>query len=573
MSYKIDFSGVDTDWSASPSENICKTVGQKKVSGLYQEKTDLSLRNWALHKADEILSTLDPREKKILAMRFGFLNGTSWTLEQVGYEFGCSKERIRQIERDALQKLHDASKEFLFFKTAFIYSGLSKRELLRYKTSVRCKNCETWYMLNEEGTRTCPKCRIKDDCLDRLDIDDFVVLSETETSFIFRHICGTRIEYQYESTEPLLCPRCEEERRARLPLMQKARAKQTVARNAEFKIEEENDSYLLLRHRCGTLLNYPYTSQEQPICALCRKKQYAKEMIDWSEFSIDSEQNNYFVLRHFCGRELLYFYESKKPPRCDYCHNRRARELIENSGFEIIGRYEMGFRIRHNCGWQQKFNYDCDIAPKCWHCDQNGEKSVRERMRRLPLDLSLLKNINEPMRIRLMDIGVDSTKAFFYKGTRQIYRRMVEEDISTATSDILILEGAMQHIPVSDLSGEIRENMLAYAESCKETVLRIKQEEEEKSRQLTGLPNIGIERAKRLEAIGFACAEDLVTSSLTTEEIWEKVFAIFPAADFAEIYAIEGARKRIRSTQISKERKQELRAFVESIRGPWPWSE
>lgn len=53
----------------------------------------------------EVLSLLTPREQKILRMRFGLEDGRSHTLEEVGLEFGVTRERIRQIEAKALTKL------------------------------------------------------------------------------------------------------------------------------------------------------------------------------------------------------------------------------------------------------------------------------------------------------------------------------------------------------------------------------------------------------------------------------------------------------------------------------------
>lgn len=53
----------------------------------------------------EILGELSERERKVLEMRFGLLDGTSRTLEEVGQEFGVTRERIRQIEAKALRKL------------------------------------------------------------------------------------------------------------------------------------------------------------------------------------------------------------------------------------------------------------------------------------------------------------------------------------------------------------------------------------------------------------------------------------------------------------------------------------
>lgn len=54
---------------------------------------------------NEIIDELQPREKKILEMRFGIIDGITHTLEEVGQEFGVTRERIRQIEAKALEKI------------------------------------------------------------------------------------------------------------------------------------------------------------------------------------------------------------------------------------------------------------------------------------------------------------------------------------------------------------------------------------------------------------------------------------------------------------------------------------
>jgi len=56
-------------------------------------------------KVEEMLTTLSPREARILRLRFGLLNGCSYTLEEVGQKFGLTRERIRQIEGKALRRL------------------------------------------------------------------------------------------------------------------------------------------------------------------------------------------------------------------------------------------------------------------------------------------------------------------------------------------------------------------------------------------------------------------------------------------------------------------------------------
>ncbi len=54
-----------------------------------------------------MLQYLSPREQKIIRMRFGLDDGIGHTLEEVGREFGVTRERIRQIEAKILQKMRD----------------------------------------------------------------------------------------------------------------------------------------------------------------------------------------------------------------------------------------------------------------------------------------------------------------------------------------------------------------------------------------------------------------------------------------------------------------------------------
>ncbi len=61
-------------------------------------------------RIEEVLSTLNPREVRILRMRFGLHNGRSYTLEEVGQKFGLTRERIRQIEGQALRRLRHPSR-------------------------------------------------------------------------------------------------------------------------------------------------------------------------------------------------------------------------------------------------------------------------------------------------------------------------------------------------------------------------------------------------------------------------------------------------------------------------------
>lgn len=67
--------------------------------------TQSAYQNLLREKVEEVLSTLSPREARILRLRFGLINGRSYTLEEVGQKFGLTRERIRQIEGKALRRL------------------------------------------------------------------------------------------------------------------------------------------------------------------------------------------------------------------------------------------------------------------------------------------------------------------------------------------------------------------------------------------------------------------------------------------------------------------------------------
>jgi RNA polymerase primary sigma factor len=68
------------------------------------EATNRQLKKENVHS---MLDFLTPRERKIIEMRFGLRDGVGHTLEEVGLEFGVTRERIRQIEAKVLQKMRD----------------------------------------------------------------------------------------------------------------------------------------------------------------------------------------------------------------------------------------------------------------------------------------------------------------------------------------------------------------------------------------------------------------------------------------------------------------------------------
>jgi RNA polymerase primary sigma factor len=114
-----DVMGVEADkiqwmrrlsWSPLSLET---PVGDEEDSelGMFIEDTfspapnQVTQQNMLREKLEDVLSTLSPREARILRLRFGLDSGHSLTLEEVGRRFGLSRERIRQIESRALKRL------------------------------------------------------------------------------------------------------------------------------------------------------------------------------------------------------------------------------------------------------------------------------------------------------------------------------------------------------------------------------------------------------------------------------------------------------------------------------------
>ncbi len=75
-----------------------------------ESPTDAASQTMLRQVIDEIFESLTPREVRILQLRFGLVDGYSYTLEEVGKKFGVTRERIRQIEAQALGRLRHPSR-------------------------------------------------------------------------------------------------------------------------------------------------------------------------------------------------------------------------------------------------------------------------------------------------------------------------------------------------------------------------------------------------------------------------------------------------------------------------------
>ncbi len=90
------------------------TLGDMIAETNDDEPSDRIAYDMLKDKIKEILNTLSEREQQVLVMRFGILGEEQKTLDELGRHFNVSKERIRQIEIKALEKLRNPEKRKMF---------------------------------------------------------------------------------------------------------------------------------------------------------------------------------------------------------------------------------------------------------------------------------------------------------------------------------------------------------------------------------------------------------------------------------------------------------------------------
>ena len=86
------------------------SLGDLIEDGGAEALSDSVTHNLLRETFQEVFDSLSPREARILALRFGLVDGHSYTLEEVGQKFGVTRERIRQIEARALGRLRHPSR-------------------------------------------------------------------------------------------------------------------------------------------------------------------------------------------------------------------------------------------------------------------------------------------------------------------------------------------------------------------------------------------------------------------------------------------------------------------------------
>ena len=97
---------LETPVGEEEESHLGDFIVDKRMASPSEAVINLNLRE----QTAEVLKTLTPREEKIIKMRFGLMDGSEHTLEEVGQAFAVTRERIRQIEAKALRKLRHPSR-------------------------------------------------------------------------------------------------------------------------------------------------------------------------------------------------------------------------------------------------------------------------------------------------------------------------------------------------------------------------------------------------------------------------------------------------------------------------------
>jgi len=85
---------------------MAKSLTDKKfVIGNGYCRLGMAISRMKISQIQELLHSLTSREQKILSMRFGLEDNITHTLEEIGQEFGITRERVNQLEAKALEQL------------------------------------------------------------------------------------------------------------------------------------------------------------------------------------------------------------------------------------------------------------------------------------------------------------------------------------------------------------------------------------------------------------------------------------------------------------------------------------
>ena len=128
------------------------------------EATNRQLKKENVHA---MLDFLTPRERKIIEMRFGLQDGIGHTLEEVGQEFGVTRERIRQIEAKVLQKMRDHPRSLTIREHGLPPKRVGFSPVPSFAQSLMCPKCHQGILTplkkNGRAIQKCDHCAYEKD--------------------------------------------------------------------------------------------------------------------------------------------------------------------------------------------------------------------------------------------------------------------------------------------------------------------------------------------------------------------------------------------------------------------------
>ncbi len=128
------------------------------------EATNRQLKKENVHA---MLDFLTPRERKIIEMRFGLQDGIGHTLEEVGQEFGVTRERIRQIEAKVLQKMRDHPRSLTIREHGLPPKRVGFAPVPSFAQALMCPKCHQGILsplqINGQAILKCDHCAFEKD--------------------------------------------------------------------------------------------------------------------------------------------------------------------------------------------------------------------------------------------------------------------------------------------------------------------------------------------------------------------------------------------------------------------------
>ena len=168
-------------------------------------------------------------------------------------------------------------------------------------------------------------------------------------------------------------------------------------------------------------------------------------------------------------------------------------------------------------------------------------------------NLKILPNIGSAMYPRLRSIGITTVADLMQTETEVIWDNLYAKKPTTHYLEIFSIEGAKKGVKIEELDTKRKDELKLYVDRKKGKIVK-------DTEDITTLPNIGAVMASRLIAAGISTTT--ILDSKASEDIWDELYQIDPAVDLIEIYAVEGAKQRVKMGDIYFKRKNVLKRHV-----------